>query len=1209
MNRFTSTVLVSMALTAGYAQSSVWIDVTDQYVVNPRFDNNDRTTGWEGTPFGAANPRDNAEHYFKIFDSYQTIKGLAPGKYRLSLDAFYRVGSSSNDYKVYKSGNYSESQNAKLYAKSSVKEYEVGIALASSAAQESSLGGGTSNVGERKELYIPNNMEAAAYWFAAGYYDNTLECEVGTDGVLTIGIKKESSVDMDWTCLDNWKLERYGEAVSLSDVTADNLVINEVMASNVDVYMDPSFNYGSWVELYNPSDKNVNLGGLYVSDDPTNLKKYRLIDTYGILPAHGYALLNFDHHDIYTMSSYRQIDADLEYEGGTIIVSDGEKVIAQQTYPQAISRTSYARKTDGGDEWGITGNPSPGRSNALNGDFATSQLAAPIVDKEGQVFSGSLDFKVNIPAGATLRYTTDGTTPTLTHGEVSANGVFSVSQTACYRFRLFQNGFLPSQVVTRSFILDNGNYHFPIISVVTDDDNIHSKAYGVFESGPNGRAGRGSSTATNWNMEWDRPVSFEYITEDNQCLVSQECHFAMCGGWSRAWTPHSFKLKANKVYDGNNFFAAQLFDNKPFIKNKTLQIRNGGNDTQARIKDPALQMVVAKSGLRVDYQEWKPVHVFLNGEHYAVLNMREPNNKHFAYSNYGFDSDELDQFEMSPDSGYVQMTGSPESFTRLIALSENATEEATYTEIGKLLDLDEYVNYMAVELVLGGTDWPQNNVKGFRSTNDGKFRFVLFDLDGAGSTGKPFDNFFGKERYTFDVLHAYDYSTHESLEQKRRTLDIKFVTLFKNLLNNETFRKKFIDAYCVVAGSVFQPKYVKAIVNEAADKLAQGSYVDPSGTAKWLVNKFGADSYNATITGQLKNCSYMQLGKVESQLVGISSNVADAKIEFNGMELPYSEFSGYLFAPVTLKAVTPAGYKFVGWKDAGSSASGSSSDTYVSEEMEYTLPSSGTLSVCAMFEKMTDKDLAERGIVPVRVNEVSADNSMYINDNFKKNDWVELYNTTDEDVDIAGMKISDNLKKPAKFVVPTDNVTLNTIIPAHGYKVVWCDKLANTGSDIHTGFKLDADGGVVFITTEEYADTLNYEAHGGEQSFGRYPDGANRAYLMNVPTIGKANRLSTYDVLCMDKESQTPTGITEVVQEGDMTMAYVDGVVNIRNEKSAIRSVEIYNMAGMKCETSVMARQDNHFVTVKVAHLAKGIYVVRAVADDGQKRSLKLQVR
>ena len=48
---------------SGFAQDKNWIDVTDAYIINPRFDNNDITTGWEGTQLGAYNPVENAEHY------------------------------------------------------------------------------------------------------------------------------------------------------------------------------------------------------------------------------------------------------------------------------------------------------------------------------------------------------------------------------------------------------------------------------------------------------------------------------------------------------------------------------------------------------------------------------------------------------------------------------------------------------------------------------------------------------------------------------------------------------------------------------------------------------------------------------------------------------------------------------------------------------------------------------------------------------------------------------------------------------------------------------------------------------------------------------------------------------------------------------------------------------------------------------------------
>ena len=58
--------LVYLLFLAGYAEhlhAEDWIDVTEQYIVNPNFKNNDVRTGWEGTTFGMASPMNNAEHF------------------------------------------------------------------------------------------------------------------------------------------------------------------------------------------------------------------------------------------------------------------------------------------------------------------------------------------------------------------------------------------------------------------------------------------------------------------------------------------------------------------------------------------------------------------------------------------------------------------------------------------------------------------------------------------------------------------------------------------------------------------------------------------------------------------------------------------------------------------------------------------------------------------------------------------------------------------------------------------------------------------------------------------------------------------------------------------------------------------------------------------------------------------------------------------
>lgn len=80
---------------------------------------------------------------------------------------------------------------------------------ASSAAVSNNLGGNAASVGDG--LYIPDNMVAAGAWFKAGFYHNFLEVEVGDDGVLVIGIKKDVTIDGDWTMIDNWTLYRIGD--------------------------------------------------------------------------------------------------------------------------------------------------------------------------------------------------------------------------------------------------------------------------------------------------------------------------------------------------------------------------------------------------------------------------------------------------------------------------------------------------------------------------------------------------------------------------------------------------------------------------------------------------------------------------------------------------------------------------------------------------------------------------------------------------------------------------------------------------------------------------------------------------------------------------------------------------------------------------------------------------------------------------------------
>ena len=68
-----------------------------------------------------------------------------------------------------------------------------------------------------------------------------------------------------------WAVAVWFPFVGNAQENAD-LIVNEIQVENIDQFVDPSWNFGGWVELYNPSSKPYRLRGCWVSDDVENLK-------------------------------------------------------------------------------------------------------------------------------------------------------------------------------------------------------------------------------------------------------------------------------------------------------------------------------------------------------------------------------------------------------------------------------------------------------------------------------------------------------------------------------------------------------------------------------------------------------------------------------------------------------------------------------------------------------------------------------------------------------------------------------------------------------------------------------------------------------------------------------------------------------------------------------------------------------------------------
>ena len=1042
------------------------------------------------------------------------------------------------------------------------------------------------------------------------------------------------------------------------------LVINEVMASNTGEVMSPAINFDSWIEVYNPGEATVNLGGMYLSVDPSNPLAWQMPSNMGSVPAKGFKVIWLGSNDIKSNQAPFKLDCD----GGTIVLSDKNgEVITKQNYPEAMSRTAYARKTDGGDEWGWTAIPTPEATNTT-AVFAKERLKAPVVDQGSQLFKTSISIKVDIPEGTTLRYTTDGSVPTAKSAE-SKSGSFTVSQTRSYVFRLFQDGYLPSVPVTRSYIKTDDNYTIPIISIVGDKRYFTDPKIGIDcdGDGTNGKTGNGQDQPKNYNCDWDRPVNFSYLSPDGQMLFNQDVNIAVSGGWTRSIYPRSMKLKSNKIFDGQNRFDFSFFPQKPYTRNKQLVLRNGGNDrwvSNARFLDAALETIIQRSGIDLDCQSYVPIIEYVNGELRGVLNLREPNNDKYAYANFGYDDEELDAFENNEFKN-----GNDEAFKRLCQLSVDVNGPGVYEEIRTLLDVDEFANYMAAEFYLGNDDWPDNNIKAYRSTIDGRFRFVSFDLD-----------------YAFNPWGRTISSSLRDYGPNAPEKPVNTVILFLNLLKHDGFRKQFIDTFCLMGGCVFEVQRAYSIVDELVahvkpmtDLMQQKGLRDGHNTEN-SANKIKQELNGrlSRLIASLQQASAMKLSGVKKHNVQLAADIEGANVYINGLQVPYAYFNGQLFAPVKIEAKAPVGYTFAGWKqkatatnqivklndtwkyyDKGAAPSnwtatsfndngwasgqaplgygmtgvkttvsygpnvsskypttyfrktiklestptrsdifllnyqiddgfvvyvngreagrfqmpsgnitfnsfassyagdapltgtieissslfksgdnviaveihnnkadsrdifwaaevfttmGSTSGDFVSTDPVINLSSSdNTVSFIACFAPISDAEKAAQGLTPVRINEVSAQNGIYVNEQFKRNDWLELYNTTGNPIDVEGMYLTNSPKNPKKYKITKGDSQAGTIIPAHGYLVIWCDGL-ETVSQLHANFKLDNNKGDLVLTAadESWSDQFTYTRHNGDQTVGRYPDGAAEVFMMNIPTIEKANIKTSY---------------------------------------------------------------------------------------------------
>ena len=241
------------------------------------------------------------------------------------------------------------------------------------------------------------------------------------------------------------------------------VVINEVMASN-GIYEDGK-SY-DWVELRNDGKKAVDLSGWHLSDGKKNLEKFTF--PKGTKLKAGACLIVYctGEDDVEAGKGSEFYAAfSLSASGETLYLSDADLTLVQKLeFPQQYVNISYGRPA-GGDSYGYFAEGTPGKAN---GKTVRSGVTEPPTGlTPGGFYPDGLTVTVTAPRGTTLRYTTDGETPTAKSPAFPADGL-RITKTTALRVCAFREDEIPSAALSATYLVE-AEQLTPVVCLVTDD--------------------------------------------------------------------------------------------------------------------------------------------------------------------------------------------------------------------------------------------------------------------------------------------------------------------------------------------------------------------------------------------------------------------------------------------------------------------------------------------------------------------------------------------------------------------------------------------------------------------------------------------------------------------------------------------------------------------------------------------------------------------
>lgn len=398
-----------------------------------------------------------------------------------------------------------------------------------------------------------------------------------------------------------------------------------------------------------------------------------------------------------------------------------------------------------------------------------------IVSQEDSFCAGDLVLKLSDAGGYPIYYTLDGSIPGFESGFYEDPLVFTATdevRSCVLRARSYDESTGEwGDLFTRTYFYADSmetlkeRFSTYIVCLTSDPYNLYDYEYGIMVEGkirdeyvnsPEYISGKLTQPAnfTQQGRDWERDAFVEILSPDGERLISQDAGMRIFGHASRQYYYKSFKLYARKAY-GNDTFAYPFFadnthgaDQKVQDAYKRLVVRAHGFDKSVTLFREELFQTLCSQIEGIDSKSVAPASVWLNGGYYNFEWLQEVYDDTYMEENYGLMQKgdyyqkvalRANKFPDDPDEKAEDIRGK-EDYQKVAEYAEkDLTDDETFAELEQLVDIDNMIQYFAIETYIANWDWPLNNIKLYRyysqnnvygtGRQDGRWRYLYYDME------------------------------------------------------------------------------------------------------------------------------------------------------------------------------------------------------------------------------------------------------------------------------------------------------------------------------------------------------------------------------------------------------------------------------------------------------------------------------------------------